>query len=330
MRKRFSHPGLLGMFIAAVVLAALLPPARAQTEDLQRELQKRLEALRLLRPLAPEEALANARVQNKYGMLLRQIKVPKDADPAKPVIDFGFRDLREYAGHNELPAGHWVYVYPHWYIWRDVNAAPKARRAWGPEQVVGPPNTIGPGDIQSAWASQTTDEQDEWLLCEYAEPVVPSAILIYETYNPGALNRVSVFKLDGTEVEVWKGQDPTPPENGHGVSIIPCKVEFKVTRVKIYLSSPEYPGYNEIDAVGLRDTTDRVQWAGAVEASSTYAQQQAIERPFMEAIPASDVSQRIDRLEREVREMKESMNEMRKAMRTSLEEIKELLKKKEQ
>ena len=37
-----------------------------------------------------------------------------------------------------------------------------------------------------------------------------------------------------------------------GVSAIPLKVKFKVSKVKIYIDSPSVSGWNEIDAIGLR------------------------------------------------------------------------------
>jgi hypothetical protein len=110
------------------------------------------------------------------------------------------------------------------------------------------------------------------LLLEYAEPVLPAAVLVHETYNPGAVNRVTAFKLDGEEVEVWKGKDPTATDAGKGVSEIAADVRFKTNRIKIYLDSKAVPGWNEIDAVGLRDTAGKTHWAVSAEASSTYAQ----------------------------------------------------------
>ena len=218
------------------------------------------------------KALRKARVNGKYEMLLRQIKVPADAAQYADFRDLGPRNVTSYAGFNGLPKGNWVYVYPYWYIWRDLAAAPKVKRPWGPEQATGPPDTPQAGDIQTAWASRTPDDQDEWLLLEYAEPVVAEAVLVYETYNPGALNRVTVFRLDGTEVEVWKGADPTPRNSGKGISEIKFRVPFKTNRVRIYLESTKVPGWNEIDAVGLRDSAGKVHWAVSADASSTYAQ----------------------------------------------------------
>src|SRR5262249_21451841 len=128
------------------------------------------------RVLSPEESLDKASVDGKYVMLLRQIKVEKDFGQYGAFRDAGSRTVVEYAGHKELPAGRWVYVYPYWYIWRDEAGKEQPKRAWGPEQATGEPDTAGPGDVQTAWASQTPDGQDEWLMLEYGEPVVPSVV----------------------------------------------------------------------------------------------------------------------------------------------------------
>lgn len=98
-----------------------------------------------------QESLEKARVDAKYAMLLRQIKVEKDFNRYGAFYDNGSSAVTEYAGHKELPAGRWVYVYPYWYIWRDLTAAPQPKRGWGPEQATGEPDTAGPGDITTAW-----------------------------------------------------------------------------------------------------------------------------------------------------------------------------------
>jgi tetratricopeptide (TPR) repeat protein len=145
-------------------------------------------------------------------------------------------------------------------------------RLWGPEQATGAPDTHEAGDSSTAWSSLTADEQDEWLLLEYTEPVVAIGIKIYETCNPGAVHKVGVFTPDGREVEVWSGKDPTAPGSGMGVSEILFKIGFKTKRVKIYLDSPSIPGWNEVDAVGLIDESGRTQWAMQATASSRFAE----------------------------------------------------------
>ena len=68
-------------------------------------------------------------------------------------------------------------------------------------------------------------------------------------------------------------QEATDPGAGQGVSEVKFDGSFKTNRIKLYFDSRAVPGWNEIDAVGLRDAAGKTQWATAVEASSTYAEQ---------------------------------------------------------
>ncbi len=274
-------------------------------------------------PLPLDAALKKARVNGKYAMLLRQFKVEKDAEQYKDFSDVGQRDVREYAGQTELPKGYWVYVYPYWYIWRDLTTVTKAKRNWGPEQATGEPDALEGGDNVNAWASLSADGQDEWLLLEYAEPLMPKTIHIYENYAPGAVNRVTAFRLDGTEVEVWKGVDPTPQDEPKGVSVIPVKLDFKTNRIKLYIDSKNVPDWNEIDAVGMRDADGKTHWAVAAEASSTYAQQAEGFTPF---VPNNELMERLTKVEMELKEIKESNRELKEM----LKELKQMLKEREQ
>ncbi len=305
-----------GGVMAAGILAAALWAAESPP------------ASRVAAPQSLEEANKTARIDGKYQMLLRQIKVAKDAETYGPVKDLGFRAMPDYAGFQDLPSGHWVYVAPYWYIWRDLAAVKQPKRNWGPEQATGEPDTEMAGDIVTAWASASQDGQEEWLMLEYENFVTPTAVLVHETYNPGALYRVTVFKPDGEEVEVWKGVDPTPTDSGQGVSEIPVKVNFKTNRVKIYLDSPSVPGWNEIDAVGLRDKTKTTQWAVAVEASSTYAApfgtETTVPTPAVTALfsgvngavqaqQLKEAENRIKSLEDEVQKLKAAVEELKNA-----------------
>ena len=277
-------------------------------------------------PVGLEENFRKATVNGKYAMLLRQIKVEKDIETYQEFKDLGYRVMPEYAGVKDLPAGHWVYAAPYWYIWRDLTSVKRQKRNWGPEQVIGEPDTSMAGDIVTAWASASQDGQEEWLMLEYQDFITPTAVLVYETYNPGALYRVTAFKPDGEEVELWKGTDPTPTDAGMGVSEIPVKAAFKTNRVKIYLDSPNVPGWNEIDAVGLRDKNKNMHWAAAVEASTTYAGPftdaplalaLAEGDPALPAIRATEMQQlkaaedRIKHLEEEVQLLKDAVEALK-------------------
>ena len=65
-----------------------------------------------------------AHVWGKYGTLLRKLTIPEDAEQYTRFHDYGHWPGTEWRNHKGLPAGHWVYVYPHWYIWRDCTVRP--------------------------------------------------------------------------------------------------------------------------------------------------------------------------------------------------------------
>lgn len=229
-------------------------------------------------PLPLEIALQKAK-SGKYSMLISQIFAPKDQQKWGAYCDHGYQKTPRPRKGIPQPRGYYVYVYPHWYVWRHNKSQEQKPRRWGPEQVLGEPNTLQAGDIPTAWASKTPDDQEEWLLLEYDRPVVPRNLLVHETYNPGAVCKVSLFTLDGKEVIVWKGTDPTPLSAAKGVSKIPLKAPFKTNRARVYLKSQEVQGWNEIDAVGLQCTGATIQWASGICASSTYASQPKEEVP---------------------------------------------------
>src|SRR5262245_14133096 len=87
-----------------------------------------------------EEKLAQklrmASGNNKYRMLLRQIKVAEDKESYGDFNDYGLYSSTEYGNYKDLPRGYWVYAEPYWYIWRDMVSERKPNRDWGPEQAI--------------------------------------------------------------------------------------------------------------------------------------------------------------------------------------------------
>ena len=172
------------------------------------------------------------------------------------------------------------------------SVAEELHRAWGPEQATGEPDTPTAGDVETAWASLTPDGSEEWLRLDYPQAVTPSGIDVYETFNPGAVNRVVIYKEDGTEVEVWKSTDPTPQDVPKGVSKIRFQTDIRTKSVRIDLDSANVRGWNEIDAVALVDKAGAEQWAVSAKASSTFAKPVPGQGGSMMVIPDQQPVQR--------------------------------------
>ena len=274
---------LLGLSLACATAAA----AGRETDTLGARrlrpatpsgLEQRREAPVDAAELAAPQAAAKASVNSKYRKLLAVIRVPDDLASYADFNDYGQSTTESWGGYSGLPTGYWVYVYPHWYIWGEASEAADPapalaadKRSWGPEQALGEPDTTEAGDIVTAWASASEDDQDEWLQLEYGAPIRAVAVIVHESYNPGALSRITMVRPDTEEVDLWRGEDPTPASRDHGVSIITLKEPVEASKIRLYLASTKVPGWNEIDAVGLIDSIGKTHWATGATASSTFA-----------------------------------------------------------
>ncbi len=147
---------------------------------------------------------------------------------------------------------------------------PDIKRSWGPEQVIGEPDTFQAGDIPTAWASREPDGGEEWLKLEYEKSVDIAEIRVRETHNPGAISKVTAFLAGGSEVTLWEGTEPPAQAPVEMSFTIPTSVNAK--SVKVYLDTKRVPGWNEIDAVELIGRDGSHQWAKQASASSTYAE----------------------------------------------------------
>jgi hypothetical protein len=177
-------------------------------------------------------------------------------------------------------------------------------RSWGCEQVTGAPDTEGAGDIPTAWASASQDDQDEWLELTYAEEVKPVEVHVVETYNPGALFKVTAATGD-MEAVLWKGEDPTARDAARGTSLVKVSAAIKTNKIRIHLASKDVPGWNEIDAVGILDEEGKMHWPISAAASSNYA---GGPEPGWILDPAKAL-ERIDALERELGELRRKLGE---------------------
>lgn len=119
---------------AADTLQRLGPKAKKAVPELVKLLKHKNEDVRdavasALEAIDPDNkalvgtVASKARVKGNYSKLLKKIHVPQDRQSYGDYYDFGTYQATDYAGHANIPAGYWVYVYPHWYIWGESKGA---------------------------------------------------------------------------------------------------------------------------------------------------------------------------------------------------------------
>ena len=66
-------------------------------------------------------------------------------------------------------------------------------RPWAPEQATGAPDTPRLGDFPTAWASAFPDQGPEWLQVKFDLEVDVEAVIVRESFNPGAITKISAL-----------------------------------------------------------------------------------------------------------------------------------------
>ena len=77
----------------------------------------------LLGKTTPTELLKKA-ANGKYKHLAHVLLVPADQANYNQFSDYGYWNGTSYGIANNLTPGYWVYVHPHWFIWRDGPTLP--------------------------------------------------------------------------------------------------------------------------------------------------------------------------------------------------------------
>lgn len=122
---------------------------------------------------------------------------------------------------------------------------------WGANQATKAPNVYpAAGDEPNSWAQAMEDTAGEFITVEYTNPVVAEAVWIYQTFNPGAISKVTITTAAGPK-EIYNNANPKTIGGCAHILSVSTKTCSPVSAVRIDLASDKVVGYNEIDAVGL-------------------------------------------------------------------------------
>jgi hypothetical protein len=119
--------------------------------------------------------------------------------------------------------------------------------SWSALQATGAPNTAECGDFSSAWASRSSVGVD-WLLLTFDQAVIPARIVVYESYNPGAITRVEVLDENDSPTVIYTSESTRYGECPKQLVIEVNNVSVPVKSVRLTL---DHSAWSEIDAVQL-------------------------------------------------------------------------------
>ena len=124
--------------------------------------------------------------------------------------------------------------------------------AWAAEQVLGPPDVFpNYGDTAKAWASQGADDPEEWIEVGFERASSISEVEIYETYNPGAIDRIELVTAHGRRIDAVTSTFAGNPSGSMQRRFsVRCTAE-PIVAVRVHLDSLAVAGWNELDAIGV-------------------------------------------------------------------------------
>jgi hypothetical protein len=122
--------------------------------------------------------------------------------------------------------------------------------SWSAMQAAGSPDTGTCGDHSTAWASRSSSTRD-WLLLTYDTPVIPSHIIIYQTYHPGAVSLVEVIDEMANMILVYQASPTIINQCPYNLEIEVKNVNTLVRSIRVTIDQSSHDGWIEIDAVQL-------------------------------------------------------------------------------
>jgi len=124
--------------------------------------------------------------------------------------------------------------------------------AWSASEVLGAPNVYPDyGDNNKAWASHGADDRDEWIEVGFERDERVSGVEVYETFNPGAVDKIELITTKNRRIEVSIPSDaPSPGTSVKRLFDVRCTQE-PIRSVRVHLDSQRVSGWNELDAIGI-------------------------------------------------------------------------------
>jgi hypothetical protein len=207
-----------------------------------------------------EADIEKARVGGKYHHLLRIVRIEDDVKDFGRFNDWGHWEGRAYKGHQGLPAGYWVYVHPHWFLW-----AEKVEGKWSAMQATGAPNTDfrRPERWETAWMPGRGDALRSGrarLEVDFARPVEALAIVLF-MYDADALAGVETPDAEGWNYPVLRGARRADRVVTSGLAVFAIRPRRPVARLALSLDIGKNDDRTAVDAVGLLDRKGSIHWA---------------------------------------------------------------------
>lgn len=130
------------------------------------------------------------------------------------------------------------------------------------KEALGPPSVLPSiGQNPCAWTpSSEASDQGEFLTLGFEKPQTVRQIVIAENSGAGAIDRVALIDTKGKPHIVYLNPVPSPLEkDGRLWNLFIEPTDYEVRSVRVDLQTATSRSYNQIDAIGISNSTDSVR-----------------------------------------------------------------------
>ncbi len=127
---------------------------------------------------------------------------------------------------------------------------------WSANQVLGPPDTFGYGDISTAWAPGYQNWTLEYVSVSFVTPVYAFGAVIRETSGNGFVYQIDAIDLANNYHTVWSGTDPSLPGAPVDFSVSWSQTSYLVSGIKVYVDTSHTLSWEETDSIRLDGDTE--------------------------------------------------------------------------
>lgn len=136
-------------------------------------------------------------------------------------------------------------------------------KGYGADQALGKPNKCpAPGDSPCAWAPANDGDAgnaEEWIKVGFERPMKIVQVVVAENANPDAVSKIVLYDEKDRERDSYASTPEAQGSASHTHHLIINRTTYNVAAVKIVMQPGLVPGPNEIDAIGISDTWEKVE-----------------------------------------------------------------------
>ena len=128
------------------------------------------------------------------------------------------------------------------------------------DQVLGQPNSFPKGgDSKVSWSPKTEDGKLEFIKVKFENPMPVLQVVIYENHHPGSVSAVYLYDENDKEYLAAEFKSKSTMRVTRILEVNMPITSYNVAAVKVELECKKVEGYNQIDAIAISNSSEKVE-----------------------------------------------------------------------